>query len=142
MCQASLSAHSVYKAKVSPLQTMKSTGDVDARVDICIATALRRGRVDSPTLGRLYPGESPRFSFYKRLSGPQDQSGHEGVKKNLQPLRHMGLNPVRPASSQAPCRLIYLVNLAILLLSLRTTQERQAVPWCGRCDVGDIGIDL
>ena len=23
--------------------------------------------------------------FYRRLSGPQDQSGHEGVKKNLHP---------------------------------------------------------
>ena len=39
----------------------------------------------SPTLGRLYPGEIPRYSFYRRLSVPQDQSGHEGVKKNLHP---------------------------------------------------------
>ena len=31
------------------------------------------------------PGESPRYSFYTRLSGPQDQSGHEGVKKDLHP---------------------------------------------------------
>ena len=49
------------------------------------ATALGRGRVASPTLGRLYPEESPRYSFYMRLSGPQDQSGHEAVKKNLHP---------------------------------------------------------
>ena len=39
----------------------------------------------SLTLGRLYPGEIPRYSFYRRLSGPQGQSGHEGVKKNLHP---------------------------------------------------------
>ena len=39
--------------------------------------------VASPTLGRLYPKESPRYSFYRRLSEPNDQSGHEGVKKNL-----------------------------------------------------------
>ena len=31
------------------------------------------------------PRESPWYSFYRRLSGPQDQSGHEGVKKNLHP---------------------------------------------------------
>ena len=34
----------------------------------------------SPTLDHLYP----QFSFY-RLSRPQDQSGHGGVKKNLHP---------------------------------------------------------
>ena len=28
-------------------------------------------------------GESPRYSFYRRLSLPQGQSGHEGVKKIL-----------------------------------------------------------
>ena len=31
------------------------------------------------------PEERPRYSFYRRLSGPQDQSGHEGAKKNLHP---------------------------------------------------------
>ena len=34
------------------------------------------------------PEESPRYSFYRRLSGPQDQSGHEGVKKNLHPSKN------------------------------------------------------
>ena len=61
----------------------RPTGDVDARVHIFTATALGRGRVASPTLGRLYPVESPRYSFYRRLSGPQDQSGHEGMNKNI-----------------------------------------------------------
>ena len=27
--------------------------------------------------------KGPRHSFYRRLSGPQDQSGHDGMKKNL-----------------------------------------------------------
>ena len=57
---------------------MKAHGDVDARVHIFTATALGRG-------SRFYPEESPRYSFYRRLSGPQDQSGHEGAKKNLHP---------------------------------------------------------
>ena len=58
---------------------------MDAKVHIFTATGLGRGRVASPTLGSLYPQEKPpRFSFYRRLSGPQDQSGHE-VKKNLHP---------------------------------------------------------
>ena len=47
---------------------------------IYTVTALGRGRVASPTLGRTYP----QHSFYRRLSGPQGQSGH-GVKKNLHP---------------------------------------------------------
>ena len=41
--------------------------------------ALGRGRLASPKLGRLYP----RHPFYRRLCGPQEQSEHEGVKKNL-----------------------------------------------------------
>ena len=48
---------------------------------IYIAKALGRGRVTSPTLGRLYP-RSLWYSLYRRLSVPQDQSGH-GVKKIL-----------------------------------------------------------
>ena len=55
-------------------------GDVDARVHIPIYTQLRqlgKCRVASPTLGRLYPW----YSYYSRLSGPQEQSGYEGVKK-------------------------------------------------------------
>ena len=71
--------------KVSPLQAMKAHGVVDARVHIFTATALGWGRVASPTLGHLYPEEIPRYSFYWRLSGPQGQSGREGVKKNLHP---------------------------------------------------------
>ena len=46
------------------------------------ATALGKGRMASPTLGRLYS----RYSFYSRLSRPQDQSGYEGVKKISTPL--------------------------------------------------------
>ena len=42
---------------------MKAHGDVDARVHIFAAKALGRGRVASPTLGSLYPGESPGPHF-------------------------------------------------------------------------------
>ena len=52
-------------------------GDVDARVHIFTATALGKSIMASPTLGRLYP----QYSFYSRLSGPQEQSGYEGLKK-------------------------------------------------------------
>ena len=63
----------------------RPTGAANARVQIDSAMALGRGRVASPTLGRLYPDESTRYSFYRRLSGSQHQSGQEGVKKNLHP---------------------------------------------------------
>ena len=48
-----------------------------AHTYVYTATALGKGRVASPMLGRLYPP----VSFYSRLSGPQEQSGHEGVKE-------------------------------------------------------------
>ena len=41
------------------------------------ATVLGKCRVASLTLSRLYPW----YSFYSRLSGLQEQSGYEGVKK-------------------------------------------------------------
>ena len=60
---------------------MKAHGDVAGRVHIFSATALESCRVASSMLGRLYPPVG--YSFYRRLSGPQDQSGHKGAKKNL-----------------------------------------------------------
>ena len=51
------------KVKVSPLQAMKTHGGVDARVHIYTATTLGRGRVDSPTLGRLDPPGNPAELF-------------------------------------------------------------------------------
>ena len=45
----------ISKVKVSPLQAMKTHGDVDSRVHIFPATALGRERVAKPTLDRLYP---------------------------------------------------------------------------------------
>ena len=52
-------------------------GDVDARVHIFTAMALVLRSA------AFTPGEIPRYSFYRKLSEPQDQSGHKGVKKNL-----------------------------------------------------------
>ena len=69
------------------------------------ATVLGRGRVASPTLGRLYPRRRFPVFIYKRLSGPQDESGQEGVNKNLHPSdsrdRTWIIQPVakRPAAS-------------------------------------------
>ena len=62
---------------------MKAHGDVAAGVHTFTATALGRGKVASPMLAAFTPGESPWYSFYRRLSGPQDQAGCKGVKKNL-----------------------------------------------------------
>ena len=42
------------KVKISPLQAMKAHGDVNASVNIYTDMALGRGRLASPTLGRLY----------------------------------------------------------------------------------------
>ena len=76
-----------------------------------IYTALGKGKMANPTLGRLHlsdktvnnnqilknsnigpfvilrevPTIPDLASFYRRLSEPQDQSGHEGAKKILHP---------------------------------------------------------
>ena len=64
---------------------MKAHGDVDAMVHIFAATALGRGRVTSPSLGRLHPRKAPVLILQEN-EGPQNQSGHEEVEKNLLPF--------------------------------------------------------
>ena len=87
----SMTRNTKYKVKVnvSLLQAMKTHGECGTRVHIFAATAVGRRRLASPTLGRLYPlRESPGrlYSFYRRLNGPQNHSGHGGMKKNLHPF--------------------------------------------------------
>ena len=62
---------------------MRAHGFVDARVHIFAATARL-----SLTLRK------PQYSFYSRLSGPQEHSGHGGVKKNLYPSTTRAVQPV------------------------------------------------
>ena len=78
---------------------LRPTGDVDARVHMYRAATLGRGRVASPKLGRFYPRRKLWYSSHRRLSEPQDLSGHEGV------------NSGRPARGPAPCRLSYLAHI-------------------------------
>ena len=47
--------------------------------------ALGSSMVAGPKLSRLYLQGKPLVLIYRRLSGPQNQSEHEGVKKNLYP---------------------------------------------------------
>ena len=58
-------------------------GDVDAEVHMYTFTALGRGRMASPTPSHFYPMESSQYSFYRWLSGAQDQSGHKRSEENL-----------------------------------------------------------
>ena len=64
--------------KVSPIQAMKVHGDVHARVLIFTAS---RGRVVSPTLGRLCSRESPDAHFTGDLIELREQSEHQVAKK-------------------------------------------------------------
>ena len=71
---------------------MKANGDVDSRVPVYIATALGRDRVASPML-------YTRYSFYSWLSGPQEKSGYEEVKKTFTPSTP---GPSSPSPSVLP----------------------------------------
>ena len=64
------------------------------------------------------PGEIHRYSFYRRLSGPQDQSGHEGVKKNLHPSDTRDRTRAVQARSETPCRLRHLAHRPSLSQSI------------------------
>ena len=59
------------------MKTHGGCGCKGAHTYVYTATALGKFRVASPTLGRLYL----QYSYYSRLSGPQELSGYEGVKK-------------------------------------------------------------
>ena len=87
-------------------------GDVDARVHIFTATALGSVRMASSTLGRLFPWKV-LYSFYRRLSGSQGQSGYERVKI-ISTLPSS--NPGRPVHSQSalPLELSGQENTAVL----------------------------
>ena len=69
-------------------------GDVDARVHLYTATILGRGRWLVLRSAAFNPGERHWYSFYRTLSGPQDQSRHERVMKNLHPLDTRALHPL------------------------------------------------
>ena len=93
---------------------------VDARVHIYTAVALERSRMGSPMLDCLYTGERPRYSFYRRLSGLQDWSGH-GVKKNLHLSRHWDwTQAVQPLAKHlaALVSLLYHLLLFIIIISV------------------------
>ena len=63
---------------------MKARGGCRCRVYIDTTTVLGRGRLASPTSAAFIPGKAHGADFI-RLSVHQDQSGHEGAKKNLHP---------------------------------------------------------
>ena len=109
------------------MQTLKAHGG-DARVHIYTDTAVERGRAASTMRGRFYPGETPRYSFYRRLGEFQDQSGHEEVKKNLH-TQIWGSNPGRPAWGLLPsvrCELLpqrLKIHVLICAAIRRTTRN-------------------
>ena len=82
----------------------------DTKTQHSLATALGGDRVDSPTLGRLYARRRSPVLIFRRLNGPQDQSGHEGLKKNLEPSDTQNRTRAVQACSQAPCHLSYLAH--------------------------------
>ena len=68
------------KVKVSPLQAMKSHRGCGCKGPHIHSHSTR---VASHMIGHLYTRGKPTVLIFRRLSGPQDQSGQEGVKKNL-----------------------------------------------------------
>ena len=78
--------------------------DVDAKIHIYTAAALGRGRVGSPTLGRILP---PVLILMEAEWTPGPIWTRRRKEKSSL-LQHPSSNPGRPARSQASCRLSYL----------------------------------
>ena len=70
------------KEKVSPLQAMKAHGGCGCKGPYIAATALGRGRRLALRSASLSSGKL-RYSIYRRLNSPHEQSGRGGPKKNL-----------------------------------------------------------
>ena len=83
----------IYNRKGIPITGHSGPGHVDARVHIYRATVLEEVGWIVIRSAASTPGGSPWYSFYRRVSGPQDQSGYEGMKENLPPFRHIGIEP-------------------------------------------------
>ena len=86
-------------------RTWRPTGDVAARVHIFTAMALGRGRVASPTLGRVYPRGKPPVLVLQEAEWTSGPVWTRRSEEKSPPHRHPGSNPGRPARSPAPCRL-------------------------------------
>ena len=85
-------------------------------------------------------GEIPRYSFYRRLSGPQGQSEHEGVKRNLHHSGTRDRTRAVQARSQEPCHLSHLAHLVIDSWNQNFTQTDRHThththrgPFCNSC---------
>ena len=126
------------KLKVSPSQAMKAYEDVDARIHIYTVTVLGWGRVASPTPGRFHPRGKPRYSFYRRLSEPQDQSGTKGLKKKFHPSdtgdQTRTVQRVGSALQLELTGMLFLqclnvlLNLQFLIVTLKTLRKTTRIP--------------
>ena len=65
------------------------------------------------------PGVSPWYSLYRRMSGPQNQSGQEGVKKNL----HLSdtrdrTRTVQPIVKRLAASAIIIIIIIIIIITI------------------------
>ena len=73
----------IYKVKVSQLQAMKAHGGCGCKGPHIHSHGTRKEVGLLVLCLAVFTPGNPRYSYYRILSGPLDQSGHEGVKKNL-----------------------------------------------------------
>ena len=113
---------------------------MNARINIFTVTTLGRIWWQSYARPSLPPGK-PRYSFFRRFSGPQVQSGHEEVKKNLHPSDTRGrIRAVQPVAKRLQSILVKLWEmkkncLMSLLLPLQTLTFRSLCH-----DEGNLGL--
>ena len=77
------------------------------------------------------PGKVLRYSFYRKLSEPQDQSEHEGVKRNLHPFYTRDrTRVVQPVTKRLDDRLLkfnYFLKISLYYLYCHMTGHETKV---------------
>jgi hypothetical protein len=87
------------KGKVIPLRSIEAhLGDMRYSSYSFLTLALEGGDQSASHPSRALPpgGKSPRYPLYKRLGGPQSQSGCRGWRKNPLPLSGIEPQPFSP----------------------------------------------
>ena len=97
------------KEKVSSLQAIMSTRDVNTRVHIFAATALRICRMSSHTLGHIFPRESPVL-ILQEVEWIWVLVWTRRSEEKSPPLRCKESNSGNPIRIQASCSLNHLAH--------------------------------
>jgi len=80
------SSDDAIQVEVVPTHAVKACrGGGEAKLHLCLTSALDGAEVSTPRLGRFIAGKEPRYPMKRILGGPQRWYGRFGEQKNVLP---------------------------------------------------------